>query len=328
MANRMKITMTGARAFAAADGREAVLWDSAAPGLGLRARPNGRQTWIVHRRCNGSVVRRTLGALDALTVDDARHAARALIADAETGGAAAAVPTVRTFLADCAERWKPTTRETYAHTVRRWILPAFGGRPVDAIGAKDVRNWHDDIAATRPGSAHWALAAMSSMMKHAEALGLRREDSNPCKGLRRRKTGFEAHYLTDDEFAALGRALDGAEADHPVGRSDKKSGRPFRFILNNSKATAANVYLMLYPKEPFERALVSNSDLKRRVWEYLNQICPQAMLGEGRVYGGGLHKLEPRELGNVPAEALVELFPASGWQRLGRQGELFEGLVV
>ena len=40
--------------------------------------------------------------------------------------------------------------------------------------------------------------------------------SNPCKGLRRRKTGFEAHYLTDDEFAALGRALDDAEADHRV----------------------------------------------------------------------------------------------------------------
>ena len=43
---------------------------------------------------------------------------------------------------------------------------------------------------------------MSSMMKHAEALGLRREDSNPCKGLRRRNTDFEAHYPTDDEFAA------------------------------------------------------------------------------------------------------------------------------
>jgi len=44
------------------------------------------------------------------------------------------------FLADCAERWKPATRESYAHTVRRWILPAFGNRLVDAIGAKDVRN--------------------------------------------------------------------------------------------------------------------------------------------------------------------------------------------
>ncbi|MCY4326983.1 MAG: hypothetical protein OXC53_05290, partial [Rhodobacteraceae bacterium] len=34
--NRTKSTMAGERAFAAADGREAVLWDSAAPGLGLR----------------------------------------------------------------------------------------------------------------------------------------------------------------------------------------------------------------------------------------------------------------------------------------------------
>ena len=212
--------MAGARAFAPADGREAVLWDSAAPGLGLRARPNGRKTWIVHRRCNGSVVRRTLGALDALTVEDARHAARALLADAEAKRAPAAVPTVRTFgpafLADCAERWKPATRCAHADGMDRHILPAFGDRRVDAVGAKDVRNWFDDLSVTRAASANRALAVLSSMMKHAEALGLRREDSNPCKGLRRRKTGFEAHYLTDDEFAALGRALDGAEADHPV----------------------------------------------------------------------------------------------------------------
>ncbi len=220
MANRTKITMARARAFALADGREAVLWDSAAPGLGLRVRANGRKTWIVHRRCNGSVVKRTLGALDALTVEDARHAARAMFAETQANGATAAVPTVRafapTFLADCAERWKPATREGYAFNVRRWILPAFGNRPVDSIRAKDVRDWHDGIATVRPGSANWVLAAMSSMMKHAEALGLRREDSNPCKGLRRRKTGFEAHYLTDDEFAALGWALDDAEAGWPV----------------------------------------------------------------------------------------------------------------
>ena len=113
-----------------------------------------------------------------------------------------------------------------------------------------------------------------------------------------------------------------------LGRSDKKNGKPFRFILNNSNATAANVYLMLYPRRPFERALLDSPELKRRVWEYLNQICPQAILGEGRVYGGGLHKLEPKELGNVPAEVLVELFPVLGRQRPGKQGELFEGSVM
>ena len=222
MPNKTNITDARARAFTPADGREAVLWDSAAPGLGLRVRANGHKTWIVHRRGNGNGagVRRTLGALDALTVEDARHAVRALIDDAATGGAAAAVPTVRAFapafLTDCAERWKPATRSAHAGDMDRHILPAFGGRRVDAVTAKDVRNWFDDLSVARAGTANRALAVLSSMMQHAEALGLRREDSNPCKGLRRRKTGFEAHYLSDDEFAALGRALDGAEADHPV----------------------------------------------------------------------------------------------------------------
>ena len=174
----------------------------------------------MHRRCNGSVIRRTLGTPDALTVEDARHAVRALIGEAQADGAPATVPTMRTFgpafLADCAERWKPATRRSHADGMSRYILPAFGDRRVDAVSAKDVRNWFDDLSVTRAGSANRALAVLSSMMKHAEALGLRPEDSNPCRGLRRRKTGFEAHYLSDDEFAALGRALDDAETDHPV----------------------------------------------------------------------------------------------------------------
>ena len=220
MANRTKITEARARAFAPVDGREAVLWDSAASGLGLRVRANGRKTWIVHRRCNGSVIKRTLGTLDALTLEDARHATRAMFAETQANSIPAMVPTMRTFgtvfLADCAERWKPATRRAHADGMHRHIVPAFGDRRVNAVTAKDVRNWFDDLSATRAGSANRALAVLSSMMKHAEALGLRREHSNPCKGLRRRKTGFEAHYLSDDEFAALGRALDDAEAKHPV----------------------------------------------------------------------------------------------------------------
>ena len=91
---------------------EAVLWESVAPGPGLCARPSGQKTWIVHRRCAGVVIKRTLGPLDALPVEDARHAARALITDAAAGDRAAlTIPTVwafvPTFLADFAERWSP-----------------------------------------------------------------------------------------------------------------------------------------------------------------------------------------------------------------------------
>lgn len=94
-----------------------------------------------------------------------------------------------------------------------------------------------------------------------------------------------------------------------LGRRDSKTGRPFRFILNNSKATVANVYLAMYPTPSLARAIKGDSTLIRKVWEVLNQITPDQLLGEGRVYGGGLHKLEPGELANVDARALSQLIP-------------------
>jgi len=92
-----------------------------------------------------------------------------------------------------------------------------------------------------------------------------------------------------------------------MGRSRGKRGPAFRFILNHSKATAANVYLMLYPKADLRRALDEKPELAREIWKRLNAISPDTVEGEGRVYGGGLHKVEPRELGNVPASGIAEL---------------------
>lgn len=94
-----------------------------------------------------------------------------------------------------------------------------------------------------------------------------------------------------------------------LGRTDTKSGHPFRFILNNSNATVANVYLAMYPIRILARALECEPSLIRTVWRILNEITPSQLLEEGRVYGGGLHKLEPRELANVNATAIAELIP-------------------
>jgi hypothetical protein len=104
-----------------------------------------------------------------------------------------------------------------------------------------------------------------------------------------------------------------------LGRGDAKSGRPFRFILNNSQATVANVYLAMYPTTVLAQALEADPGLIRPVWEALNRITPEQLLGEGRVYGGGLHKLEPKELANVPVPEVAALLPAAA---PARQAEL------
>ena len=109
-----------------------------------------------------------------------------------------------------------------------------------------------------------------------------------------------------------------------MGRGNTKSGRPFRFILNKSNATVANVYLAMYPTPLLKRAIGSNLKLIHQIWEVLNQIPPEQLLCEGRVYGGGLHKLEPKELSNVDATAIAELIPTFKLNPKGRQLSLFD----
>lgn len=92
-----------------------------------------------------------------------------------------------------------------------------------------------------------------------------------------------------------------------LGRTRTKRGRPFRFILNHSQATVTNVYLAMYPKQPLLAALALDPTLARRVWLALNAIPAETLLSEGRVYGGGLHKLEPKELANVDASEIARL---------------------
>ncbi|MEP0857600.1 SAM-dependent DNA methyltransferase [Trichocoleus sp. DQ-U1] len=94
-----------------------------------------------------------------------------------------------------------------------------------------------------------------------------------------------------------------------MGRQNTSRGRPFRFILNHSLATATNVYLMLYPKPALEKALLKKPELLRLVWQALNQMDDETLMGEGRVYGGGLYKLEPKELGNASAQKILEVLP-------------------
>ncbi|TMQ31816.1 MAG: SAM-dependent DNA methyltransferase, partial [Planctomycetota bacterium] len=96
--------------------------------------------------------------------------------------------------------------------------------------------------------------------------------------------------------------------------------KPFRFLWNQSRALASNLYLLLYPKAHLQAALHADPRLYRAVLLALQQIDAAAFIREGRVYGGGLYKMEPKELARLSADPLVEAI--GGWRK-GRQGRLF-----
>ncbi len=81
-----------------------------------------------------------------------------------------------------------------------------------------------------------------------------------------------------------------------MGRSNAHRECPIRFFLNLSAALVTNVFLNLYPTRELDRAI--NGDRQRMIefGNALNAIPGDAVLQAGRAYGGGLHKIEPKEL--------------------------------
>ena len=96
-----------------------------------------------------------------------------------------------------------------------------------------------------------------------------------------------------------------------MGRKKTAESKPFHFIRNYSNAIATNSYLMLYPKGDLLSAMGKDPKLLDNVWLYLNRLSTDIIEQEGRVYGGGLKKIEPRELGKVPCPGVRELIEQS-----------------
>jgi len=92
---------------------------------------------------------------------------------------------------------------------------------------------------------------------------------------------------------------------------------PVRFVLNDSRAIVSNSFLMMYPKADLMRLLRSDSSVAEKVWTFLARIPREDIVAAGRSYGGGLQKVEPRELANVPCEEL------HAWIAANTNGEAF-----
>ena len=198
---------------------ETVAWDDEVKGLGLRTR-GSKQTWILQWRVDGRSRKTTFGAASDIAVTEARALARDVLAAAVTGEAVALSKSTtmagfaERFLKDCAGQWKPGTLKTNRGFIKRSIIPAIGTKTVASINPDVV---HDFISGldVAPDTATRILSILSGMMKHAELWDLRPADSNPCRGMRKRKSAFTAQYVSDAELGRLGAAFNQLETVYP-----------------------------------------------------------------------------------------------------------------
>lgn len=200
-----------------------IIRDTEVTGFGVR-RQTGAPVYFLQKRVKG--VRRwiTIGTHGSgWTPDKARKRAQTVlgeIADGEDPVAAKHLDRDRSRVTDAAElflahhgpKLKPRTREEYERLFKLHILPAFGQRRVDEINRTDIARFHAERSATKAG-ANFALACLSKFMNWAEEHGLRPENSNPCRRVKKYAAVKRERYLTGEEFARLGAELDRVDAE-------------------------------------------------------------------------------------------------------------------
>ena len=210
--------------------REAVFWDHELSGFGVRVYPSGRKVYLVQTRSGGKSKRVTIGRHGVLTADQARRKAAQVIASIKAGEEPArpqSVPDAGPTIAEVAERYmkehvavrcKAATARACRCTLDRYLLPAFGARPLGSIGREEVAALQYRLHET-PSMANRVVDMLSRLFNVAEAWGLAPEGGNPCRFVQKYKERSCERFLSEEEFRRLGRVLDDAEAEGKVSAS-------------------------------------------------------------------------------------------------------------
>ena len=191
-------------------------------GFGVRVLPSGARRYFIQSQHDGRRVWKPLGQASALSVDEARHRARAMLAAMRKGDddEAAAPPAIPfETVADevfrrYARNWKASTLRVNRNYYRNHILPWFKGRPITDISAHDVRRWFASLHNT-PVAADRSAPILSVILRQAEVYGYRPEGTNPCAGIRRYRRQGRQRFMSTAEIRRLGEVLARHEAEHP-----------------------------------------------------------------------------------------------------------------
>ena len=195
--------------------REYTVWDTRVPGLGVRVRPSGGQSYVMLQETDGRSKRVSLGPVSLKKIDEVRrecHARRASPEPERGSRTTRAVPSLQEFVEDewkqaCFDRYKPSTKKGVRSMLAGRILPAFGSKPLDRITPAQVRRWFDAFSRTAPGGANRGLDIFRQIMNFAIASG--HIDKSPAQDVKRNRRHALTRFLSREEIARLHETLDG-----------------------------------------------------------------------------------------------------------------------
>ena len=105
----------------------------------------------------------------------------------------------------------------------------------------------------------------------------------------------------------------------PVISGSRRSNSRVRLALPGSDDPYRPTRRPHHPLDPLKVALHQAPELDAVIFALLQSLGAEHLTREGRVYGGGLHKLEPKELARLLADAISRVFsstfPASAMRR-------------
>ena len=202
-----------------------IFWDSELPGFGIRVHATGRKLFVAQARTPGGLPKRaTVGRYEDMDAEEARQKAAGMIDRIRRGRDPVPVAPEEPTVADLAARFmtahvevncKPGTVESYESLLRLHILPELGALKLSEVDRSHVSALHHGLR-DMPTQANKSVGIFSKMFKLAVAWGMTPARPNPCRSVKRYRERSCERFLTEDEYARLGRVLFEAESEGPL----------------------------------------------------------------------------------------------------------------
>jgi len=257
------LTDRGLKTLASAPpGKRYMLWDAVVPSFGVRVTDRARITFVVMRRLDVKILRRTLGAFPAMSLEKARRQARAFLEDIAGGvdplvrkeeESRARVRARESSFSSIAEEFirrhvaRLRTAKATEQVIRKHLIGRFGHRSIAEITRRDVLGFLDDLE-DHPPTARRTFVHLAQIFDWA--IGREIVSASPCERIKIGSiTGprvIRRRILTDDEIQIFWRAT--ATLGYPL--------MPFLRLLLLTAQRRSEVAEMSWPE----------IDIRKKLW--------------------------------------------------------------